>query len=81
MLKGLHGLTLLCTTERGLKFNFSRHLKSFVLLFRVRFPTKKSFFLLAHISVKIRPLTFDVPMPVIMHSLTKKSLRLDGEEP
>ena len=81
MLQGFHGLTLYCTTERCFKLNFSRHLQSFVLLFRFRFPTKKSFFLLTHISVKIRPLTFDVTMPVIMHSLTKKSLRLDGEEP
>ena len=81
MLQGLHGLTLLCTTERGLKLNFSRRLQSFVSLFRLRFHTKKSVFLLTHISVKIRPLTFDVIMPVIMHSLTKKSLRLDGEEP
>ena len=79
MLQGFHGLTLYYTTERFFKLNFSRHLQSFVLLFRLRFPTKKSFFLLTHL--KIRPLTFDVTMPVIMHSLTKKSLRLDGEEP
>ena len=73
MLLGLHGLTLYCTTEQCFKLNFSQYLQSFVLLFRLRFPTKKTFFLLTHISVKIMPLTFDVTMPVIMHSLTKKA--------
>ena len=81
MLQGLHGLTLLCTTKRCFKLNFSRHLQSYVLLFRLRLPTKKSFFLLTHISVKITPSTLDVTMLVIIHSLTKKTLRLDGEEP